>query len=136
MENPFSGKSAGRSEIILVVDDDEAVRELMAVVLEADGFTVLRAGHSQEALFRSGEFAGTIHLLLTDFCMRPHENGLELAKLVRASRPDIKVVFASGFVEQDVLREEIASTPASFLPKPFSPAGLLACVRKALGIPA
>ena len=125
-----------RSRNILVVDDDNAVRELMAMILEADGYTVLRARHSQEALFFNSEFQGQIHLLLTDYRMKPFENGLELARKVRATRPDIKVVFASEYVGNDNFQDEIESTTSIFLAKPFSPAGLLECVRQCLDIPA
>jgi CheY-like chemotaxis protein len=119
-----------------VVDDDDAVRELMAMILESDGYTVLRARHSQEALLFNGEFPGQLHLLLTDYCMKPYANGLELARQVRATRPDIRVVYASGYVEHNNLQDEIENTSSLFLAKPFSPVALLDCVRRSLGIPA
>ncbi len=123
-----------RSRNILVVDDDESVREFMAMVLEADGYTVLRARHAQEALRFNAEFSGTIDLLLSDFAMAPFENGFELAKRVRLTRPDIRVIYVSGYVEFNVLQEEIDSSAALFLAKPFSPGSLVAHVHKALEI--
>lgn len=123
---------AGRGFNVLVVDDDEAVRELMAMVLEAEGYTVLRAQHSVDALSIQAAFAGTIHLLLTDFSMKPFENGFDLARQVRQARPGIRVVYVSGFVEHNVLQDEIESSRAGFLAKPFSPVSLLNSVRVAL----
>ena len=106
----------------------------MAMVLEADGFTVLRAAHARDALARSAEFTGTIHLLLTDFSMGPDLNGFELAGLIRQCRPEISVVYASGYVEYAILQEEIESAAATFLAKPFSPSGLLDRIFASLGI--
>jgi two-component system cell cycle sensor histidine kinase/response regulator CckA len=120
----------------LVVDDDESVRELMAMVLEAEGYNVFRARNSREALFLNEEFAGTFHLLLTDICMKPHPDGFALAGTVRRSRPDIRVIYVSGFVEQDRLISEMEERPSLFLPKPFSPPALLECVRRALAVSA
>jgi CheY-like chemotaxis protein len=133
---PTGFSPAPKPKIVLLVDDVESVRELMATVLEAAGFTVLRARHSKEALFFSDEFPGTIDLLLTDFAMGPYQNGYELAQRIRATRPGIKVMYTSGYVDYNILREEIESSLATFLAKPFSPAGLLECVYKTMGIPA
>jgi CheY-like chemotaxis protein len=125
---------SGRSRNVLVVDDDESVRELIAMVLEADGYTVLRARHAPEALLFNSEFSGSLDLLVTDFCMKPFQNGFELARQIRASRPEIRVLYVSGFVEHNVLQQEIDSAAAFFLAKPFSPSGLLNSVNKALGV--
>jgi two-component system, cell cycle sensor histidine kinase and response regulator CckA len=127
---------SGRSRNVLVVDDDEAVRELIAMVLEADGYTVLRARHAPEALLFSQEFSGSLDLLVTDFSMKPFLNGFELARMVSASRPAIRVLYVSGFVEHNVLQQEIDSCQSLFLAKPFSPSSLLESVNKALGIAA
>jgi CheY-like chemotaxis protein len=127
---------SGRSRNILVVDDDESVRELMAMVLESDGYTVLRARHPMEALHFNREFPGCIDLLVTDFSMKPFQNGFELAHQVRTTRPDIRVVYVSGFVEHNVLQEELDTSTALFLPKPFTPFALLDRVEKALSLPA
>ena len=117
---------------VLVVDDDESVRELMALVLEAEGYTVVRARHSREALYLHEEFPGTFHVLLTDICMGPHANGFTLAREVRRDRPDIRVIYASGFVDHNELQAELEASPSSFLAKPFTPASLVACVRESL----
>ena len=121
---------------VLVVDDDESVRELMAYVLESEGYNVFRARHSRDALFLHSEFAGTVHLLLTDICMKPHDDGFTLARALRRDRPDMKVIFASGYVDQNLLRSEMLEAPARFLAKPFTPAALIECVRNALAVEA
>ncbi|MEO6097373.1 MAG: response regulator [Fibrobacteria bacterium] len=131
-----NGRPAGMDNNILVVDDDESVRELMAMVLEAEGYTVLRAKHSVDALSIQAEFTGAIDLLLTDFCMKPFQNGFDLARQVRHARPGIRVVYVSGFVEHNVLQDEIDSSRAGFLAKPFSPVSLLKSVRAALSLSA
>ena len=117
---------------VLVVDDDESVRELMAMVLEAEGYTVFRARHSREALYLHEEFPGTFHVLLTDISMNPHADGFTLARALRRERPDIRVIYASGCVDHDELQAELEANPSSFLAKPFTPASLLACVRNSL----
>lgn len=123
-----------KSPTILVVDDDASVRDLVTYLLEMDGYKVLKAKHSQEALLFEEEFSGPIHLLLTDFCMRPHPNGCELANRVRHHRPGIPVLYMSGYVEDDSLQQDLESSQAAFLSKPFSPSGLLECVRKMLRV--
>ena len=127
---------APKPKVVLLAEDVECVRDLMATVLESAGFTVLRARHSKEALFFSDEFPGTIDLLLTDFSMNPYQNGFELAQRIRASRPGIRVMYTSGYVDYDILREEIESSASTFLAKPFSPVSLLECVHRTMAIPA
>jgi DNA-binding NtrC family response regulator len=127
-------KAAARN--VLVVDDDEAVRELMAYVLESEGYNVFKANHSTDAMFLHIDFAGTFHLLLTDICMKPHADGFALARAVRRDRPDIKVIFASGYVDHIKLQNEMKGAPARFIAKPFTPADLVECVRAALSVDA
>lgn len=128
-------RTEAQTRNVLVVDDETPIRELMAYVLESEGYTVFRARHSREALYLNSEFNGTFHLLLTDICMQPHDDGFSLARAVRRHRPDIRVIYASGFVEPDRLRSEVEGSGALFLPKPFTPSGLLACVRQSLAVP-
>ena len=127
---------SGRSRNVLVVDDDESVRELISMVLEADGYTVLRARHAPEALLFNNEFSGSLDLLVTDFSMKPFQNGYELAREVRATRPGIRVIYVSGFVDHNVMQREIDTAESLFLAKPFSPSSLLDSVNKALGVAA
>ena len=121
---------------VLVVDDDESVRELMAQVLESDGHRVIRARHSRDALILAGEYSGIIHLLLTDIRMDPFPDGFTLARALQGERPGIRVLYASGFVDQNQLQNELAVSSARFLAKPFSPTTLAATVRGLLTQPA
>lgn len=117
---------------ILLVEDDSVVRELVARQLQRAGYSVLKARHSDEALHFNGEFDGPIHLLLTDLCMAPHMNGRKLAERIRPSRPGMRVLYISGFVDDDIVVDEIEHGMANFLPKPFTPDILLESVRLAL----
>ena len=117
---------------VLVVEDEGVVRDLVAGILKAQGFAVLKARHSTEALCFCEEYPGTIQLLLTDLCMPPHMNGRMLAGVIRATRPGVPVVYMSGFVDDDQVVGEIQGGLAHFLPKPFSPESLMATVRSAL----
>lgn len=117
---------------VLVVDDEDPVRELIAYVLDSHGYRVFSARHSREALYLNAGFTGTFHLLLTDICMQPHEDGFVLARSIRRVRPDMRVIYSSGYVEPALLQREVDGTGALFLPKPFTPAGLLDCVQRSL----
>jgi CheY-like chemotaxis protein len=115
---------------VLVVDDEDPVRELVAYVLESHGYRVFRARHSREALHLHAGFHGTFHLLLTDICMSPHEDGFELARAMRRDRPALRIIYASGFVEPDRLKHEVDGCGALFLAKPFTPSALMDCVQR------
>jgi two-component system cell cycle sensor histidine kinase/response regulator CckA len=117
---------------VLVVDDEDPVRELISYVLDSHGYRVFSARHAREALFLNAGFAGTFHLLVTDICMDPHEDGFVLARTLRCDRPDLRVIFASGYVEPDRLQREVDETGGLFLPKPFTPAALLDAVQRSL----
>lgn len=123
--------SAGSSTVLLV-EDEAAVRELVASLLQREGYAVIKARHSTEALLFNLEFTGDIHLLLTDLCMAPHANGRRLAEQVRASRPGIAVLYMSGFVDDPEMGRELQAGTALFLPKPFRPDVLVQTVRLAL----
>lgn len=117
---------------ILIVDDEDAIRNLAALVLEGDGYTVLKAQHSDEALLLMDTHRDSIGMLLTDVRMDPFLNGCELAKCVRLLRPDIAVLYISGFTNNAMVQQEVEDQRAAFLPKPFSPRDLLEKVRQIL----
>src|SRR5687767_13673634 len=110
---------------ILVVDDEDSIRNLAALVLEAEGYRVLKARHSDEALLLMDTHRDVINLLLTDVRMDPYLNGCELAKCMRLLRPDIHVLYISGYTHNAMVQQEVEDQRASFLPKPFSPRDLL-----------
>lgn len=120
------------SKTILVVDDEDAVRNLAAMVLEEGGYQVLKARHSDEALILLDSYKDAVHLLLTDVKMDPFLTGCELAKCIRLLRPDINVMYVSGFASHPMVQQEVEESRATFLAKPFSAKDLLAKVKETL----
>jgi two-component system, cell cycle sensor histidine kinase and response regulator CckA len=116
---------------ILLVDDEDSIRNLAALVLEGEGYRVLKAQHSDEALILLDSFKETVHLLLTDVKMDPFLSGCELAKCIRLMRPDISVLYISGYSNNPMVQQEVEESRASFLAKPFSPNDLLQKVKSA-----
>ena len=117
---------------ILVVDDEDSIRNLAALVLEGEGFRVLKAQHSDEALILLDGYKDSVHLLLTDVKMDPFLNGCELAKCIRLLRPDIGVLYISGYANNPMVQQEVEEARAGFLAKPFSPVDLLQKVKSTL----
>jgi two-component system cell cycle sensor histidine kinase/response regulator CckA len=117
---------------ILLVDDEDSIRNLAALVLEGDGYHVLKAQHSDEALILLDSYKDTVHLLLTDVKMDPFLSGCELAKCIRLMRPDINVLYISGFSSNTMVQQEVEEARASFLAKPFTPRDLLEKVKSTL----
>lgn len=118
---------------ILAVDDDAAVLELVVQTLEQAGYRVLKARHSDEALDISAAYKDEIDLLVTDVKMDPFMTGFQLAQCLRLMRVEIKVLYISGFVEDEMVRWEVENQVAAFLQKPFGPQVLLERIRTALG---
>jgi CheY-like chemotaxis protein len=122
-------------ETILVVEDDPSVRELARRLLEASGYRVLAAEHGEAAIDLAGREAGPIHLVLTDVVM-PGLGGPDMVLRLRAVRPDVRVLFMSGYAEEAVARETLASPDTSFLTKPLTGTVLRQRVREVLDRPA
>lgn len=119
------------SETILIVEDEPALRGLARRILENAGYAVLEAANGDEALALVGSHAGPIHLMFTDVVM-PRMNGRMLATHVTELRPQVKVLFASGYTDDAVLRRGVADDPRYFLPKPYTANILRTKVRGAL----
>ncbi len=119
------------TETILVVEDEEGVRDLACQFLRVKGYTVLEAGGGQDALDMARKHSGTIHLLLSDMVM-PKMNGGELAASVKEICPDIRVAFMSGYSEFSRGNLAQGFPEAPILQKPFSPISLVEIVRAAL----
>ena len=125
---------ANPSETILVVDDEETVRRFSSRVLQKHGFDVVAASTPAEAIAAADERRNAIDLLLTDVMM-PGMNGRQLAELLLARRPLLRVLFMSGYAE-DVLATNVGLVPgAAFLGKPFKPKALVSKVREVLDAP-
>jgi PAS domain S-box-containing protein len=119
---------------VLLVEDEEQVRELARRVLERAGYTVLTATDAELAMAIADRHPGHIHLLITDVVL-PHVSGRELAARLGIHRPAIKVLYVSGAADDAIARHRMLEPGTEFLEKPFSLEGLLRRVRKVLGAP-
>jgi signal transduction histidine kinase/ActR/RegA family two-component response regulator len=119
------------TETILLVEDEEIVRELARQVLEQKGYKVLTARHGAEALIVAEQYDGPIHLLLTDVVM-PEMNGKDLAERLLAIRSDLRVIYMSGYADAAIFQNGSVPETANYLQKPFTPASLLRKVREVL----
>jgi two-component system, cell cycle sensor histidine kinase and response regulator CckA len=118
------------STTILAVDDDRAVLNLLHEVLGEAGYRVLVAAGGWEAI-REFESSGSVELLLTDVIM-PDLTGPVLAERLRSQKPDLRVLFISGFHDADLVQRFVTRKGFTLLPKPFTVAALLRVVREAL----
>jgi CheY-like chemotaxis protein len=119
------------SETVLLVEDEVSVRALAAFSLRQNGYHVIDAGDGREALRAAAEYDGPIHLLLTDVVM-PGLGGRALAETLRQSRPFTRVLFMSGYPDDEILRRGIQHDRTAFLEKPFTQSVLTAMVRSVL----
>jgi signal transduction histidine kinase/CheY-like chemotaxis protein len=126
---PVSDSGQRGSETVLVVEDEEAVRQLAVQSLERHGYRVLAAAGGEEALRLAVAYDETIHLLLSDVVM-PGMKGPELAARLRALRPGIRVVLMSGYAADVVTGDDLKDT--TLVSKPFSSAAISRVVRQAL----
>lgn len=125
------GPAMAGTETVLVVEDEDPIRRLARRMLERMGYQVVEAANANEALRLSDEYPGPIHLMLTDVTM-PKMNGRELAAGIVERRPDLRVVYMSGYAEEDVRGRGVGSPAGAFLHKPFTRDGLTRTVREAL----
>jgi CheY-like chemotaxis protein len=122
------------TETVLLVEDEEGVRGLARQALELSGYTVLEARYGPDALRCCQEQPATrsIHLLVTDVVMPGGLNGYELAEQLKVLRPDLKVLFMSGYTQEATVRYGALQAGLFFLQKPFSPYLLIQRVREVL----
>jgi PAS domain S-box-containing protein len=128
---PIQANSVGGDETILLVEDEMALREITASILQSAGYRVIDADTPAKAIQLADTHPEPIHLLLTDVIM-PHMNGVELSKRLKAFRPELKVIFASGYGGDELARQLSVATDAVLLAKPFSKNSLLALVHAVL----
>jgi PAS domain S-box-containing protein len=122
------------NETILVVEDEPAVRRIVVQLLEGQGYTVLEAGHAEEAERRLSEYPGAVDLLLTDVVL-PGLGGREIAERSKASRPGIRTLFMSGYTDDAILRHRLLEHNVSLIQKPFTREELARKVREVLTSP-
>jgi DNA-binding response OmpR family regulator len=122
---------AGTGETILLVEDDTHVRRIVCSILVRSGYRVLRAGGAEEALRIIAAEPAKIHLLLTDLVM-PRTSGRQLAEMIRPLRPDIAILYMSGYTDDVVIRRGVLEAGMAFIQKPFGADDLSRRVREAL----
>jgi CheY-like chemotaxis protein len=116
---------------VLIVEDEELVRELMSEVLAELGYDVTVASNGAEAGSAVAGDAGRFDLVITDMVM-PGDNGLELARVLRQAQPGLRVLLISGYAHNNELVSAAKAEGAHYLPKPFTPTTLAAAVARAL----
>jgi two-component system cell cycle sensor histidine kinase/response regulator CckA len=119
------------TETIVVVEDDESVRELVQLMLQGHGYDVLAASDGETAARLCAEHPGGVDLLLTDVVM-PELNGRVLAERLETMFPSLRVLFMSGYSDEAVVRHGIIRPNTAFIEKPFSESGLARKVREVL----
>lgn len=117
---------------VLLVDDEDAVRRLMHMVLEREGYQLLEAGNAEEAELIAEIYEKPIHVLVADVMM-PGRTGPELAARLKPSRPDMQTLFVSGFPHDSWKPHGLSNGNLNLLPKPFAAADLLRRVQMLLG---
>ena len=132
LPNNRNGETGRRGiETVLLVEDEASLRTLAGRLLHDQGYTVLQAPDGNEALRIAREFAGKIHLMVTDIVM-PGMGGVTLASRIRAERPDIKVLFISGYPQNATGRHPGLDGGDEFLAKPFTADALARKAREAI----
>ena len=127
--------AARGTETIMVVEDNEMLREMAVHILERQGYRVLMAANAHECLQQLQSCDHPVHLLLTDVVM-PGMNGRELFGQLSALRPGLKVLYMSGYTDNVILHHGVLEKGIAFIQKPFSVAGLTGQIRRILDKPA
>jgi two-component system, cell cycle sensor histidine kinase and response regulator CckA len=133
-EARVSAEAPTGAEIVLLVEDEEALLKLSKRQLESLGYTVLAAAGPNQALQLAEQYAGVIHLLMTDVVM-PDMNGRDLWQRLSALRPEIKCLFMSGYTADAIAHRGVLEEGIHFLQKPFSRESAATHVREALSGP-
>jgi CheY-like chemotaxis protein len=126
-----TGQSLLGGETILLVEDEPSLLKVAVKILEAQGYSVLKAAGPSDALRVASAHASQIHLIVTDVIM-PGMNGRDLVTTLAAIRPDLKHLYISGYTADIVTRQGVLDEGLNFLQKPFTRADLVAKVREVL----
>lgn len=134
-DSPIRATEAVRgNETVLVAEDDPGVREFIADSLLQHGYTVIEASSGAEAILALERHNGPVHVLVTDVIM-PKLNGRHLAEFLSLKRPELKVLYISGYTENAIVHQGVLDPGVHFLAKPFSPMQLVEKLRVVLETP-
>jgi two-component system cell cycle sensor histidine kinase/response regulator CckA len=118
-------------ETLLLVEDEETVRQPAREFLTLNGYVVLEAKNGEDAILFTNDYHGPIDLMITDVVM-PHMGGAQLAERLKITRPQMKVLFVSGYAESTILQHGAIDMVTCFLQKPFSLKALARKIREVL----
>jgi signal transduction histidine kinase/ActR/RegA family two-component response regulator len=130
-EDSVSLPSSGGTETILLAEDDAVVRALMKEVLEQSGYTVIEAADGEDAIGVFARNRDKVRLLILDVIM-PKKNGKEVYEEIRKERPDVSVIFSSGYTADILQKKRVFDGEFKLISKPVSPTDLLRQVRETL----
>ena len=131
LEEPAGAAVRGSAETVLLVEDEDLVRQLTREILLRNGYRVLEAADGAEALRLVTQYEGAIDLMVTDVVM-PRMSGNELVGHARPLRPDMRVLYVSGYSEEAIARHGQLTEGIELLSKPFTPGVLTAKIRQIL----
>jgi signal transduction histidine kinase len=123
------------TETLLLVEDEDALRQLLNDILTDEGYSILQAASGTEAMNICAEHPDTIHLLVTDVVM-PGMGGRQLVENLAATRPNMKILYMSGYTDNAIVHHGVLDAGTAFLQKPFTPISVLRKVREVLDQPA
>ena len=119
------------NETLLLLEDERDVRELATELLTSRGYSILKAANGDDALQISSSYPQTIHVLVTDVVL-PGLNGRQVAERLKAQRPELKVLYTSGYTQAAIAHRGVLEPGVAFIPKPYTPDDLAAKVREVL----
>ena len=122
----------GRGEVILIVEDEPALRPLLRIMLKRSGYQVLEATNGPEALAHWRERKDEIRLVFTDMAMPGGMTGRDVARALQAERPSLPILYTSGYSRETIVSGNEFLTATNFMPKPYSPRDLAHRIRAAL----
>jgi DNA-binding NtrC family response regulator len=120
---------------VLLVEDEDPLRAVIRELLQEGGYTVIDGASPEAALAAADSYGGPIHLVLSDLVM-PHMNGMEAVAKVQARRPEVKVLFMSGYTNAAAHNHTSLPVDVAFIQKPFSLDALLRKLREVFDSPA